>query len=332
MRAARIASFGGPDTLALVECPEPTPPAGWAVVRLRAAGLNWHDCLVRQGAYPAPLPLTLGADGAGVRCDTGQEVMILPSLHWGPDERAPGPGFEILGDATDGTYAELVAVPAKNLFAKPDDWSWTEAAALGLAGATAYRALFTRGGLRPDETVLILGAGSGVSTIALGLANMTGARVLVTSSSETKLARAAELGAAGGTLYTDPAWPERVRELAGDAGVDVVLDAIGSTWPKSLSVLKPGGRLVSFGATAGDTATVAVRPFYFGQQSILGTTMGSPRDFGDLLRLIGRQPRWRPVIDTVLPLQRAADAHARMERRDHFGKLVLSIDDGEERR
>ena len=330
MRAARIARFGGPEALELVECDEPAERDGWAVVALRAAGLNWHDCLVRQGAYPsAPLPLTPGADGAGVRRDTGEEVIIFPSLHWGPDERHPGPRFEILGDVTDGTYAELVAIPERNLFPRPAGWSWVQSAALGLAGATAYRAMFARGGLAADETVLVLGAGSGVSTIAVALARIAGARVLVTSSSEEKLARAAELGADGGVLYTDPEWPQQIRELTGGAGCDLVVDSAGATWPQSLSALAPGGRLVSFGATAGDTATVAVRPFYFGQFSIFGSTMGSPRDFGGLLSLIARDSSWRPVIDSVHPLAQAAQAHAAMERHEHFGKLVLRIgDDG----
>jgi NADPH:quinone reductase-like Zn-dependent oxidoreductase len=294
-------------------------------VELRAAGLNWHDCLVRQGQYPAPLPLIPGADGSGVRRDTGEDVIILPSLWWGSDERFPASEFEILGDRTDGTYAELVSVPQDNLFSKPVGWDWEPAAALGLAGATAYRALFHRGGLSGEETVLILGAGSGVSTIAISLAAIAGARVLVTSSSADKLSRAAELGAAAGVLYTEDGWPEQIRELAGAAGVDVVIDSVGSTWAQALSVLNPGGRLVSFGATAGDRATVAVRPFYFGQFSILGTTMGSPCDFAAMLELIARRPRWRPVVDTVFPLEQAARAQAEMERRRHFGKLVLSV-------
>ncbi|HEY3772206.1 MAG TPA: zinc-binding dehydrogenase [Solirubrobacteraceae bacterium] len=326
MRATRIAGFGDPEVLQPVECEEPAPRAGWAVVELRAAGLNWHDCLVRQGAYPTvPLPLTLGADGAGVRRDTGEEVIIFPSLHWGADERHPGANFEILGDFTDGTYAELVAVPTQNLFLRPAGWSWSEAAALGLGGATAYRAMVSRGGLAADETVLVLGAGSGVSTIAVALARMAGARVFVTSSSPEKLARAAELGAAGGALYTEEDWPDRIRELAAPHGVDLVVDSAGATWPQSLGVLAPGGRLVSFGATAGDEATVAVRPFYFGQFSILGSTMGSPRDFAGLLGLLGRDTGWRPAIDSVYPLERAAEAHTQMERREHFGKLVLTI-------
>jgi NADPH:quinone reductase-like Zn-dependent oxidoreductase len=324
MRAAVLRRFGGPDALELTEWPEPVARPGWVTVELRAAALNWHDVLLRRGGHAIELPRVLGADGAGVRRDTGEEVVVLPSLWWGDDHGCPGAGFEILGDHRDGTYAELVAVPEENVLPLPRGFSWPEAAALPLAGVTAYRALFTRGGLKAGETVLVLGAGSGVSTMAVALAHMAGARVLVTSSSRAKVARAAALGAAGGALYTDEEWPVHIRELAGPAGVDLVIDSIGSTWPQSLSVLKGGGRLVTFGATGGDQATVAVRPFYFGQFSILGTTMGSRHDFARLLALLADHPGWRPAVDAVVGLDDAAAAHERMERREHFGKLVLA--------
>jgi NADPH:quinone reductase-like Zn-dependent oxidoreductase len=324
MRAVALREFGGPEALEVVDWPDPSPPPGWVVVELRSAALNWHDILVRRGVYEVALPQILGADGAGVRRDTGEEVVVFPSLRWGDDDRFPGPAFEILGDHTAGTYAELIAVPADNVFPRPAHLSWPEAAALPLAGATAFRALFTRGGLRSGETALVLGAGGGVSTMAVALAHLAGARVLVTSSSQGKLDRASELGASGGALYTDDAWPEQIRELAGDGGVDLVVDSVGSTWPHALSVLRGGGRLVSFGATGGDQATVAVRPFYFGQQSILGTTMGCPRDFAGLLALVAEHPEWRPVVHSVTPLEDAAAAHAQMERGEHFGKLVLA--------
>jgi zinc-binding alcohol dehydrogenase/oxidoreductase len=323
MIAAVLRGFGGASALSVGEWPDPVPPPGWVVVELRAAALNWHDVIVRRGDYPAELPRILGADGAGVRRDTGEDVVILPSLAWGEDERCPGPSFSILGDVAGGTYAELVAVPEENLFPRPRGFSWAEAAALPLAGLTAFRALFTRGGLRAGETVVVLGAGSGVSTMAVGLAAMAGARVFVTSSSRSKLSRAAELGATGGVLYTDDDWPAQLRELAGAA--DLVIDSIGATWPQSLSLLSGGGRLVNFGATGGDQATVSVRPFYFGQHTILGTTMGSPRDFAGLLALLSEHPAWRPSVEAVIPLSDVAAAHERLERREHFGKVVLEI-------
>src|SRR5829696_387773 len=197
MRAVVLREFGGPDRLEPVEWPDPSPPPGWVVVELRAAALNWHDVIVRRGGHKVALPQVIGADGAGVRRDTGEEVMILPSLAWGDDDRFPSPAFEILGDHTPGTYAELVAVPVSNLAPRPAHFDWHEAAALPLVGLTAFRALFTRGGLRAGETVLVLGAGGGVGTMAIALAHLAGARVLVTSSSAEKLERASALGAAG---------------------------------------------------------------------------------------------------------------------------------------
>jgi zinc-binding alcohol dehydrogenase/oxidoreductase len=325
VRAVVLREFGGPEALQVVDWPDPSPPRGWVVVELRAAALNWHDVLVRRGGHKVELPRILGADGAGVRRDTGEEVIVLPSLAWGHDERFPSPAFEILGDHTNGTYAELVAVPEENVLPRPAHLDWHEAAALPLAGLTAYRALFARGGLQPGETVLVLGAGGGVGTMAIALAHLAGARVLVTSSSLEKIERALDLGAESGVLYTDAEWPDHVRHTAGEPGVDLVIDSIGSTWPDALSVLNGGGRLVTFGATGGDQATVAVRPFYFGQHSILGTTMGSPRDFAGLLSLVNAHPEWRPVVHSVTDLDDAAAAHAEMERREHFGKLVLSI-------
>ena len=304
--------------------PDPTPTADTVVIELRAAGINRRDLLVRRGVYPFPLPLVPGSDGAGVRRDTGEDVVIFPSLFWGAGEDAPTDRFEILGGPRDGTYAELVAVPAENVFPKPAGLSWAEAAAFPLAGLTAFRALFARGGLQAGETVLVLGAGSGVSTFAVQLASRAGARVLVTSSSEEKIARARELGAETGVHYTTDGWPEQVRELTGGAGADVVFDSVGSTWQQSLRCVRKGGRCVVLGATGGTTVELEVRPFYLSWQSLLGTSMGSPRDFAGLLRSLD-EDGWRPVVDSVRPLAEVEDAHARLERADHFGKLVLEV-------
>ena len=300
--------------------PDPVAGPGEVVVELRTAALNRRDLLVCGGTYPYPLPLTPGSDGAGVRRDTGEEVVIYPSLAWGDREAAPGPDFQILGGPRDGTFAELVSVPEANVFAKPARLSWEEAAALPLAGLTAYRALFSRGGLRAGETVLVLGAGSGVSTFAVRLAVQAGARVLVTSSSDEKIERSRALGAEAGVNYATSDWVAAVKELG---GADLVVDSIGSTWPQSLDCLRPGGRVVVFGATGGTEATLPVRPFYFGQWSLLGTTMGSPLDFAGLLAAL-ESGSWRPVIDSVVPLAEAATAVRAMASANHFGKMVLS--------
>ena len=303
------------------EVPDPEPAPGEVLLELRCAALNRRDLLVTRGVYPFPLPLIPGSDGAGVRRDTGEEVVILPGLGWGPGEAAPAPEHQILGGPRDGTYAELIALPAENLYPKPAGLSWEEAAAFPLAALTAYRALFTRGGLRAGETVLVLGAGSGVSAFAVQLAVQAGARVLVTSSSDEKIERARELGAETGVNYATTAeWPAAVKELG---GADVVVDSVGSTWQQSLECARPGGRVVVFGATGGTEVQLQVRPFYFGQLSLLGTLMGSPREFDRLLRMMS-EASWRPVIDTVFPLAETEAAHARLEG-DHFGKIVLAV-------
>jgi zinc-binding alcohol dehydrogenase/oxidoreductase len=309
--------------------PDPVAGPGEVVVELHAAALNRRDLLVRNPpgpAYQFPLPLIPGSDGAGVRRDTGQEVVVYPGLGWGSRDDAAGPDWRILGGPDDGTYAELVKLPVENVFRKPAGFSWEEAAAFPLAGLTAYRALFTVGRMRGNETVLVLGAGSGVSTCAVQLAAHEGVRVLVTSSSDEKLERARELGAVGGVLYTDDDWVEQVRELAGGGGVDVVLDSVGTTWPDSLRCLRKGGRLVVFGGTGGPATELDVRAVYLNWLSILGTTMGSARDFVGLLRLVAAGAL-RPVIDSVRPLAEAEAAHERMKAGAHFGKLVLAIGD-----
>ena len=324
MQAVRIHEYGPPSNLVFEQVPDPEPAAGEVVVELRAVGVNRRDTAVRRGAYgDFPLPLTPGSEGAGIRRDTGEEVVIHPGLRWGDREDTSGPEFGILGGPEDGTYAELVKIPAENVYPKPAQLSWEEAATLAVAGLTAYRALFTRASLSQGETALILGAGSGVATFAVPLATQAGARVLVTSSSAEKIERARGLGAAGGVDYTDGDWPEAVRELAG-GGVDVVLDSVGTTWNDSLRCLRPGGRAVVMGATGGGQSELDVRPFYLRHLSLLGTTLGSPRDFERFLETVSKAT-WRPIIDSVRPLAEAAAAHERMEAGEHFGKLVLAV-------
>jgi NADPH:quinone reductase-like Zn-dependent oxidoreductase len=318
VRAVRVHEGG---ELLFEEAPDPVAGPGEVVVELRTAAVNRRDLLVRKPpgpAYAFDLPLIPGSDGAGVRRDTGEEVVIYPGIGWGAAEDAAGPDWRILGGPDDGTYAELVKVPAENVFPKPARFSWEEAAALPLAALTAYRALFEIGGLVGGESVLVLGAGSGVSTVAISLAAQAGARVVVTSSSQEKIDRAKELGAEGGVLYTEEGW----AEAAGP--VDVVVDSVGATWRESLKALRRGGRLVVLGGTGGPEVTLDVRAVYLNWLSIRGTTMGSARDFAALMRMV-EQGSWLPVIDSVRPLAEAAAAHDRMAAGEHFGKLVLSV-------
>ena len=189
MHAVVIREFGDPAVLQPDSFPDPPDKPGWVTVQLKAAALNWHDVLVRQGRYHSALPHVLGADGAGVRRDTGEDVVIVPSLCWGERDEAPGPDWEILGDHTPGTYAELVSVPAECLAAKPAGFSWAQAAALPLVGLTTYRALFTRGRLRAGEAMLVVGAGGGIATMAVQLASRVGASITVLEREKQALMR-----------------------------------------------------------------------------------------------------------------------------------------------
>jgi NADPH:quinone reductase-like Zn-dependent oxidoreductase len=325
MYAVEMARYGDADCLIGVDRPNPEGGRGWSLVRLHAAALNWHDVLVRQGKYASPLPHVPGADGAGVDLATGEEVVIVPSLWWGEDEGAPGDTWQILGDTQPGTYADVVRVPTECVVPKPAGLSWAQAAALPLVGLTTFRALFSRAGLRAGESLLVLGAGGGVATMAVALGVAVGCSVTVTSSTKDKIWRAQQGGATGGVLYNDPSWPKAAKELSpGGRGFDVVLDSVG-TWQQSIEALRPGGRVVVLGASRAEEAPLAVRPYYFGQFSLLGTTMGSLRDFAGLLDLLDTHDVTPPLIDRSFPLDRAAEAHRYLESGQAFGKVILEI-------
>ncbi len=319
-----MSQYGGPDALVPREVDEPVPRPGWVTVDLRASALNWHDVLVRRGRYGSPLPHTPGADGAGIRTDTGAEVVLLPSLFWGERPSAPSREFEILGDRTAGTYAQRVCVPEESLAPKPIGYSWEQAAALPLVGVTSYRALVTRAGLSAGESLLIIGAGGGIATMALSLATALGARTFVTASSEEKLARARAGGAAGGVLHTNEGWPSWAKSLSPcGEGFDVILDPVG-LWDRSVHALRPGGRIVVLGANVAEQVMMDVREFFFGQYSLLGTTMGGPADFRGLLDLVATGSVAPPPIAATYPLEDAAEAHRLLEAGGRFGKIVLT--------
>jgi NADPH:quinone reductase-like Zn-dependent oxidoreductase len=329
-------SDAGPATIHLRERPRRAPGPGEAVVALKAAALNRRDVWIRLGKYAGiRLPVVPGSDGAGVVAAVGagvpaelrgQAVVINPSLGWGSDPHVQGADYRILGMPDDGTYAEELIVPAKNLAAKPAHLSFAEAAALPLAGLTAYRALCVRGALRPGETVLIPGIGSGVSTMVLMLAKHLGARVIVTSSSADKLAVARSLGADFGVNYRDADWPEQIARHCGRALPDVAIDgAGGDSWAQCVNLVRPGGRVVSYGATAG-ISSMDIRKLFWKQLNVLGSTMGSESDFTQMVALVAAG-KLRPQVDQVIPLAEAAHALARMENGEHMGKIVLHIAD-----
>ncbi|MFF4253870.1 zinc-binding alcohol dehydrogenase family protein [Streptomyces sp. NPDC001663] len=313
---------GGPEKLQIESVADPRAGAGDVLVRLTHSSLNFHDVLVRRGDIRTVLPRIIGMDGCGTRLDTGERVVISPSLLWGASPKHPGKDWEILGDVRDGTYAELVAVPADNVFLAPRGFSSAETAALPVGGLTAFRALFTRGHLAAGEKVLVLGAGGGVATFLVSLAAAAGAEVFVTSSSVNKILWAKEIGASDGILYTDSDWVAQALDMTG-GGADLVIDFVGRDMGASLRCAQPGGRVVCFGGGPGVEARFNLREFFFSQRSVIGTTLGSTEDFVGLLNFIEDHPRWRPVSDVEFPLAQVAEAHARLESGAQFGKIVL---------
>ena len=333
----RAAILSGPGVIEWGEWPDPRPGPGEVLVEVVAAALNRRDRWIRlDDSGETPYPSVLGSDGAGRVLEVGEgvtspaagdEVVLFPAVRWTPD--VPGPEYRIddqawcvLGVPHQGTHAERIVAEAGLVRPRPAGWSWEETAALPLAGLTAWRALVTRGGLRSGSTVLVTGAGSGVSTFLVQIAAALGARVLVTTSSEEKLSRARDLGAEGGADYRDPGWPRRIAQLAAE-GVDLVVDSAGApAWPGAIEVLKYGGTLVPFGTTAGSDLQIDISDVYGEQLNVRGTYMGSPEEFDALLDH-AVWSSWRPVIDTVFPLQEPAAAHQRLDDPERFGKVVL---------
>jgi NADPH:quinone reductase-like Zn-dependent oxidoreductase len=317
----------------VTEAPDPSPSPGEVIVSVRAAALNHRDVWIKAGQYAGlRWPCIPGSDGAGivVECgegvDTswrGREVIINPGLNWGEREAAQSHEFSILGLPRDGTLAQKVAAPAAHLSPKPAHLSWEEAAALPLAGLTAYRALFSRAKLQRGERVLISGVGGGVALFALQFAVAAKAEVWVTSSSEDKIARAASLGAKGGFLYTRDDWT--AQALRDAEAFDVIIDSAGGPgFGKLIDVAAPGGRIAFFGATRGDPPVLPMRKVFWRQLSLLGSTMGSPADWSALMDFVQRH-KIKPVVSEVFSLERAGDAFALMEKSAQFGKIVVKI-------
>jgi NADPH:quinone reductase-like Zn-dependent oxidoreductase len=322
MFAVTAARFDAEDPVAaldLGERPEPVPEPGWTTVTVKATSLNHHDVWTLRGVGIAKdrLPIVLGCDAAGLDED-GRPVVVHavigdPAGHSG--DETLDPRRSLLSERYDGTFAERVAVPRRNLLPKPDALSFEEAACLPTAYLTAYRMLFAASGLEPGGTVLVQGAGGGVATALILLGRAGGYRVWVTSRSEAKRERAIELGA-------DQAFPagERLPER-----VDAVMETVGqATWAHSLRALRPGGRVVVSGATSGPAPSAELNRVFFLQLSVIGSTMGSRDQLGRLLRFC-EQTGVRPLIDRALPLSAARDGFAAMAAGEVFGKIVFTL-------
>jgi NADPH:quinone reductase-like Zn-dependent oxidoreductase len=334
MKAIVLHELGAAENLKLEEVPDPQPGPGEAIVRLKAAALNHRDVFIWQKLYPnIKLPAILGSDGAGVVASVGEgvdasligrEVVIEPGLDWGPSDEFQSKSYRILGMPEDGTYAEMIKIPATNLHPKPAHLSFEEAAALPLAGLTAYRAVASRAQVKQGETVMVTGVGGGVAMFAVQIAKQLGARVFVTSGSDDKLDRARSLGAEGGANYKNADWGKTITELTG-GGPNVVIDSAGGeSMETAVKIIKPAGRIAFYGATTG-LAKIDLYRCFFKQATLLGSTMGSPREFAAFLNLYG-EAKLHPAIDQVFPLAEAAAAHRRMNEGGQFGKIVLKIE------
>ena len=336
MKAMVLHELGGPDSLSFEDAPDPDPGSGETVVRLRAAALNRRDVFVTRGQYPGAkpetLPVILGSDGSGevvargdgaAGPDEGTEVVINPALYWGDDPQKPGKEYRILGLPDDGTFAQLVKVPAENVFPKPSHLSHEEAAAIPLGALTAYRALVTRGGIKEGETIVVPGIGSGVATFVVQLAVGLGARVFVTSGSDEKIEKAKELGAESGVNYNSEDWSRELKSMTG--GVDLSVDHVGGeAFDAMVSLAKPGSRIVTYGATAGPKVTVVMPRIFLKHLTVLGTAMGTNEEFGAMLDLYAEHGL-RPTINESFPLQEVAAAMERMEEGAGMGKIVLDV-------
>ena len=315
VKAIRIHEDGGPEVLRYEDVPDPVAGPGEVLVSLRAASLNHLDLWVRKGLPSVPKPRILGADGAGIRVDTGERVVINPGLEHGSM-------ITVVGEHTDGTHAELIAMPESNVFPLDDAIDFETAAAFPLVYETAYRMLVTKAQLQAGEWVLIWGIGGGVATASFEIARALGAKTLVTSGSDEKLERAREWGADVAVNHATGDVAAAAKEIG---GVDVVVETVGeATWKQSLGAVKAGGRVTVCGATSGPNPPAQLHRFWWKQLTVYGSTMGTREDFLGAYELV-RSGRARVHIDSTFPLSETRAAHERLERGEQLGKIVLTI-------
>jgi NADPH:quinone reductase-like Zn-dependent oxidoreductase len=342
MKAIVYAEHGGPEILRYTDVAEPVIGAGEVLVRVRACALNHLDLWLRQGipSLKIPLPHIPGSDIAGevarvgdgvTNVKAGERVMLQPGISCGACEKCLAgddnlcKSYRIFGEMVDGGCAEYVKAPAVNCVPIPEGVSFEAAAAFPLVSLTAWHMLIARAKLQPAETVLVLAAGSGVGSAAIQIAKASGARVIATAGSDAKLARARELGADEVINHSTEKIATEVKRLTGRRGVDVVFEHVGeATWNESIRSLVPGGRLVTCGATTGYNGAIDIRYLFTRQVSLLGSFMGSKADLLAAVEFLKRG-LLKPVIDLVLPLEKCAEAHRRLEHSEQFGKIVLSV-------
>ena len=340
MKAVYFNEHGSIDVLRYGELPDPVPASNEVLVKVKACGVNHIDLWGRQGLQfiKMPFPFVLGTDVSGEVVAAGssahssligKKVVINPGVSCNRCERCLSgmdhqcPDYVLMGEHFHGGNAQLLKIPVENLVPLPDGISWENAAAVPVVFVTAWNMLFDTGGLQPGEWVLIQAAGSGVSSAAIQLARLAGARIITTASSEEKLEKARALGAHHVINYQKQDFAREVRRITNKLGVDMVLDHIGeSLWERNLACLRKGGRLVTCGATSGYEAKTDLRRVFFLQLQILGATSASKSVLFKIMKLL-QDGEIRPVVDRVLPLAEAAQAHRILEERKQFGKIVL---------
>ena len=342
MKAVVFHEHGGSEKLKYEDRPDPQIKPDEVLVRVKACALNHLDIWIRQGipAYQIPLPHISGCDIAGQiervgsqvkGVKVGQKVFVFPGLNCGTcDECKAGhdnlcPSFGVLGAKTDGGYAEFVAVPGRNVIAIPGSLTFEQAAAFPLVSVTAWHMVVTLAGLKSGETALIMGAGSGVGSMAIQIAKYIGAKVITTVGSEDKVKKALVIGADEVINHATDDVVKRVQELTGGQGVDVVIEHIGpQVWDQCLKSLVKGGRLVTCGATTGGEVKLDLRYLFSRQLTVKGSYMGTKAELLEAAKLVGAG-KLKPVIDHVYPLQDARAAQEQMMSRKLFGKLVLAV-------
>ncbi len=343
MNAVVLHEHGGPEVLEFESIPVPEPGPGQVRVAVKAVALNHLDLWVRRGgpAFHLEYPHRLGSDIAGVidafgpggevaGLSVGDRVVVNPGVSCGTcGECLSGRDnlcrhYRILGENTQGGYAEYAVVPRQNLAPYPENLDFPQAAAVLLPFLTAWQMLVAKAAIRPGELVLVQGGGSGVGVAAIQICKLFGARVITTASTDEKLAKARELGADVTINYKTGDFVSEIRSLTKKRGVDVVFEHVGGdTFAKSIKITRNGGRIVTCGATSGFKPAVDLRHVFFRQIQILGSTMGSKGMLLEVLRHVS-DGRLEPVIHEVMPLARAADAHGLLEARKAFGKVVLT--------
>jgi len=339
MKAVRFHEFGGPEVLKYEEVPDVRPREDQVLIRIRACALNHLDLWIRKGLPGIKLPHINGSDIAGdvVEVGTyvsslkrGMRVLLAPMVFCNhcaqcmAGQQSFCREFSVLGYANDGGNAEYIAVPQASVIPIPDSLNYDEAASVPLVFLTAWHMLVTRAGIKPGDTVLVLGGGSGVGSAAVQICKMLGATVIATAGDERKLQKSRELGADHVIDHYQQKIADEVRRITGKSGVDIAFEHVGSaTWDDSVRSLRPGGTLVTCGATTGPEAKFDIRVLFSRQLSFLGSYMGTMGDLHQVLKHIF-SGKLKAVVDRTFPLSEARSAHERLEKSEQFGKIVLN--------